>query len=98
MAVPSERIAETAGHLLRYADMEAAGRPQPVDVFVRAAHIHLVGLHGHGGEEGVMSGALTPYANARSPEKRRFKHAKACPAVVAPRVDVERDISQQDLP
>ena len=98
LSVPSESIAETVGYVLRDASTKAAGRPKPVDVFVRAAHIRLAGLRGHGGEEGVLSDALNLYFNARSPEKWHFKQAKDGPAVVAKRVDVERAIRQQELP
>ena len=98
LSVPSESIAETAGSVLRDVATKAAGRPKPVDVFVRAAHIRLAGLRGHGGEEGVLSDALNLYFNARSPEKWHFKKAKDGPAVVAKRVDVERAIRQQELP
>ena len=66
LSVPSESIAETAGLVLRDAATKAAGRPKPVDVFVRAAHIRLAGFRGHGGEEGVLSDALNLYFNARS--------------------------------
>ena len=98
MSAPSESITETAGPILRDAATKAAGRPQPVGVFVRAAHIRLAGLRGHGGEEGVLSDALNLHVNARSPEKWHFKKAKDGPAVVAKRVDVERAIRQQELP
>ena len=98
LSVPSESIAETVGFVLRDAATKAAGHPKSVDVFVRAAHIRLVGLLCHGGEEGVLSDALNLYFNARSPEKWHFKTSKAGPAVVAKRVDVERAIRQQELP
>ena len=98
LSVPSESIAETAGRVLSDAATKATGRPKPVDVFVRAAHIRLVGLRGHGGEECVLSDAVNLYFNARSPEKWHFKKAKDGPAVVAKRVDLERAIRQQELP
>ena len=98
LSVPSESIAETAGRVLSDAATKATGRPKPVGVFVRAAHIRLAGLRGHGGEEGVLSDALNLYYNARSPEKWHVKQAKDGPAVVAKRVDVERAIRQQELP
>jgi hypothetical protein len=69
-----------------------------VDVFVRAAHIRLAGLRGHGGEEGVLSDALNLYFSASSPEKWHFKKAQEGLATVAKRVDMERAIRQQELP
>ena len=69
-----------------------------MDVFVRAAHIRLAGLRGHGGEEGVLSDALNLYFNTSSPEKWHFKKVEAGPAAVAKRVDMERAIRQQELP
>ena len=98
LTVPSETIAETVGVVLRDAATKAAVRPTPVDVFVRAAHIRLAGLRGHGGEEGVLSDALNVYFNAKSPEKWHFKKAKDGPAAVAKREDLERAIRQQELP
>ena len=98
LSVPSESIAETAGSVLRDAATKATGRPKPVDVFVRAAHIRLAGLRGHGGEEGVLSDALNLYFSASSPEKWHFKKAEEGLAAVAKRVDMERAIRQQELP
>ena len=98
LSVPSESIAETAGSVLRDAATKATGRPKPVDVFVRAAHIRLAGLRGHGGEEGVLSDALNLYFNASSPEKWHFKKAEEGLATVAKRVDMERAIRQHELP
>eukprot|EP00974_Lingulodinium_polyedra_P080689 7818299-Lingulodinium_polyedra.AAC.1 len=44
LSVPSESIAEAVGSVLRDAATKAAGRPQPVDVVVRAARVRLAGL------------------------------------------------------
>ena len=79
LSVPSESLAETVGYVLRDASNKAAGRPKPVDVFVRAAHIRLAGLRGHGGEEGVLSDALNLYFNARGRRSGISRKPKMAP-------------------
>ena len=79
LSVPSESIAETAGRVLSDAATKATGRPKPVDVFVRAAHIRLAGLRGHGGEEGVLSDALNLYFNARGRRSGISRKPKMAP-------------------
>ena len=86
------------GSILKDAATKAAGRPKPVDVFVRAAHIRFAGLRGHGGEEGVLSDALNLHFNGKSPEKWHFKTGGTGIAVVDDRVNMERAMRQQHLP
>ena len=101
LSIPSESIAETVGSVLRDAAVKASGRPKSVDVFVRAAHIRMAGLRGHGGEEGVLSDALNVHFAGSSPEGWHFltrNPASQSTSVVIAREERRRDIRLQHRP
>ena len=64
--LPLESVAECVASVLSDACVRSAGRPKGVDAFVQAATVRLVGLRGHGDEEGVLSDALNVHLAAEA--------------------------------